>query len=109
VLSNLVANGIKFTQQGQVTIRAGGTWHDKKFALAVSVIDSGIGIDAATQARLFNAFVQADGSVTRQYGGTGLGLAICKRLIELMGGQISVTSTPNQGAEFRFEVLLAAG
>ncbi len=106
VTSNLVANGIKFTAQGTVHVSVGGLAEAALFRLKVAIRDTGIGLDEATQARLFSPFVQGDGSLTRQYNGTGLGLAICKGLVELMDGRISVNSTPGQGAEFSFEVTL---
>ncbi|MBH1665162.1 response regulator [Stenotrophomonas maltophilia] len=107
VLSNLLANAIKFTARGQVQLRVqrlgeGPAQHQLRF----EVIDTGIGIDEAQQARLFQSFSQADASTTRIYGGTGLGLAICKRIIDLMHGHIGVQSTPGQGARFWFEIPL---
>lgn len=107
VLSNLLANAIKFTARGQVQLRVqrlgeGAAQHQLRF----EIIDTGIGIDEALQARLFQSFSQADASTTRIYGGTGLGLAICKRIIDLMHGRIGVQSTPGQGATFWFEVPL---
>nr|WP_313227575.1 ATP-binding protein [Stenotrophomonas pavanii] len=107
VLSNLLANAIKFTARGHVQLRVlrlgeGAAQHQLRF----EVIDTGIGIDEALQARLFQSFSQADASTTRIYGGTGLGLAICKRIIDLMHGRIGVQSTPGQGATFWFEIPL---
>ncbi|TIK66870.1 response regulator [Stenotrophomonas maltophilia] len=107
VLSNLLANAIKFTARGQVQLRVlrlgeGAAQHQLRF----EIIDTGIGIDDALQARLFQSFSQADASTTRIYGGTGLGLAICKRIIDLMHGRIGVQSTPGQGATFWFEIPL---
>ncbi len=107
VLSNLLANAIKFTARGQVQLRVqrlgeGPAQHQLRF----EIIDTGIGIDDALQARLFQSFSQADASTTRIYGGTGLGLAICKRIIDLMHGRIGVQSTPGQGATFWFEIPL---
>ncbi|HFK2920823.1 TPA: ATP-binding protein [Stenotrophomonas maltophilia] len=107
VLSNLLANAIKFTARGQVQLRVlrlgeAAAQHQLRF----EIIDTGIGIDAALQARLFQSFSQADASTTRLYGGTGLGLAICKRIIDLMQGRIGVQSTPGQGATFWFEIPL---
>ncbi|WP_414496440.1 ATP-binding protein [Stenotrophomonas maltophilia] len=107
VLSNLLANAIKFTARGQVLLRVqrlgeSAAQHQLRF----EIVDTGIGIDEALQARLFQSFSQADASTTRIYGGTGLGLAICKRIIDLMHGRIGVQSTPGQGATFWFEIPL---
>ena len=107
VLSNLLANAIKFTARGQVQLRVqrlgeGPAQHQLRF----EIIDTGIGIEEALQARLFQSFSQADASTTRIYGGTGLGLAICKRIIDLMHGRIGVQSTPGHGATFWFEIPL---
>jgi len=107
VLGNLLVNAIKFTERGQIRVRVqrqGET--SAQHQLRFEVIDSGIGIDAALQSRLFQSFSQADASTTRIYGGTGLGLAICKRIIDLMHGRIGVSSTPGQGATFWFEIPL---
>ncbi len=107
VLSNLVGNAVKFTERGAVTVnvrRLGET--AAQHLLRFEVRDTGIGIDAEAQTRLFNSFSQADASTTRLYGGTGLGLAICKRIIDLMGGRIGVHSEPGRGATFWFEVPL---
>ena len=107
VLTNLVGNAVKFTERGAVTVnirRLGET--AAQHLLRFEVRDTGIGIDAEAQSRLFNSFSQADASTTRLYGGTGLGLAICKRIIDLMGGRIGVNSEPGRGATFWFEVPL---
>ena len=98
VLLNLVGNAIKFTDSGEVLIKAAAA--DDTFSVAVR--DTGPGISAADQAKLFQEFVQADNSVTRKKGGTGLGLAISKRIIEMHGGKIWVESEPGQGSTFRF-------
>jgi signal transduction histidine kinase len=98
VLINLVGNAIKFTDAGEVVIKAeanNGTFH-------VSVCDTGPGISAADQAKLFQQFQQADNAITRKKGGTGLGLAISKRIIEMHGGRIWVESQPGQGSIFTF-------
>jgi signal transduction histidine kinase len=98
VLLNLTGNAIKFTDQGAVAIKASAT--NGSFEIAVR--DTGPGISAADQAKLFQEFQQADNSITRKKGGTGLGLAISKRIIEMHGGRIWVESTPGQGSTFAF-------
>ena len=100
VLINLVGNAIKFTDAGEVVITAGAT--DGSFHL--SVRDTGPGISAADQAKLFQEFQQADNAITRKKGGTGLGLAISKRIIEMHGGKIWVESQVGQGSTFSFTV-----
>ena len=98
VLINLVGNAIKFTDAGEVAIKAeanNGSFH-------VSVRDTGPGISAADQAKLFQEFQQADNAITKKKGGTGLGLAISKRIIEMHGGKIWVESQPGQGSTFAF-------
>ncbi len=105
ILINLVSNAIKFTRQGSVSLSITQIASPpEKVALIFKVQDTGIGIPAQAQTRLFNAFEQADSSTTRQYGGTGLGLAISKRLVELMGGRIGVESNPDEGSTFWFTV-----
>jgi signal transduction histidine kinase/CheY-like chemotaxis protein len=107
VLSNLLGNAIKFTHSGEIIVRVGLKEETDTDALVeVSVKDSGIGISAEEQERLFQPFSQADATITRKYGGTGLGLVISKNLIELMGGEISVTSQAGQGARFAFTLRL---
>jgi CheY-like chemotaxis protein/HPt (histidine-containing phosphotransfer) domain-containing protein/anti-sigma regulatory factor (Ser/Thr protein kinase) len=111
-LVNLTSNAIKFSsglaRPARVCVRAlliAST--AEQVTLEIHVIDNGIGIDAPTRERLFTAFTQADVSTTRNFGGTGLGLAITRQLIELMGGQISVTSEPGQGSLFRVQLAFA--
>ena len=105
ILVNLAGNAIKFTEQGEVVVSVELNARDEHSALLrFEVRDTGIGMTEAQQAQLFNAFSQGDQSITRRFGGTGLGLAITKRLIELMGGQIAVTTRPGQGATFWFSL-----
>ena len=99
VLSNLVNNALKFTERGHVLLKVELAPGEPR-RLAVRVRDTGIGIPADKVGAIFTAFSQADQSTTRRFGGTGLGLSICKRLVEAMGGEIGVTSTPGEGSEF---------
>ncbi len=107
VLTNLVGNAIKFTDQGKIVI-TGRTLErtSDTVVLRFDVEDSGIGIEAANRQRLFEPFTQADGSTTRRYGGTGLGLAISKQLAEAMGGEVGLESTLDVGSTFWFTVKL---
>ncbi|MCC6643038.1 MAG: response regulator, partial [Deltaproteobacteria bacterium] len=105
VLDHLIGNAIKFTQRGgvSVTVSAGdadgaGTW------LRFAVTDTGIGVSPELHTHLFQPFTQADESNSRSFGGTGLGLAICKRVVEMLGGEIGLESRPGEGASFRFTV-----
>jgi signal transduction histidine kinase len=103
VLLNLVSNAIKFTPVGKVSVKVNvADSSEQGVQLLFEVQDTGIGLTPDAQARLFQPFVQADGSITRKYGGTGLGLAICKQLIEMMGGRVGVDSQPDQGSRFWF-------
>lgn len=107
VLVNLIGNAIKFTDKGyiELTIKADFAFDDS-VTLGVSVKDTGIGMDSEQISKLFVAFSQADVSTTRKYGGTGLGLVISKKIIEAMGGEIHIQSTPNVGSEFSFSIKL---
>jgi len=110
IFLNLASNAIKFTEQGSVTVFVRISEQNKDHVvLSCEVRDTGIGIGAAEQKRLFAAFVQADSSMTRKYGGTGLGLVISESLVQMMSGEISIESAPGQGSTFRFNVRLRKG
>ncbi|WP_316348841.1 ATP-binding protein [Desulfuromonas acetoxidans] len=106
ILVNLVSNAIKFTEQGQVSVKVDAEQQDDHHLVHVAVCDTGIGIDDSLRERVFESFSQADSSTTRKYGGTGLGLAICKGLVEQMGGVIGVESCQDdtQGSCFYFSL-----
>jgi len=106
VLTNLISNAIKFTEVGQVVVKAKTTNLGDTTRLECSVEDTGIGIPDSKLEHLFESFMQVDTSTTRVYGGSGLGLAICDRLIELMGGTIQASSNINQGSIFTFNIEL---
>ena len=114
LLSNLISNALKFTQQGEVVVSARITGRDRPachelFNVELSVRDSGIGIPKDTQRKLFESFSQADSSTTRKFGGTGLGLAISSRLAQAMGGTIVIDSTEGKGATFTVKLRLITG
>jgi len=117
ILLNYLSNAIKFTQHGSITLS--GQMLEQTatdYLLRFEVIDTGVGLTTEQQARIFTAFEQADATISRQYGGTGLGLAVNRRLAQLMGGEVGVSSTPGQGSSFwltarlgkaRFETMAA--
>lgn len=107
VILNLLSNAIKFTEQGSVTISASlASETETELVLAMAVRDTGIGMSAEQQAKLFTSFTQADSTTTRKFGGTGLGLAISRQIVTLMGGEIGVESREWQGTTFRFTLRL---
>jgi len=107
VLVNLIGNAVKFTEQGEVSVSVRAlAWHPSGVDLHFAVRDTGIGIPAEYMERLFKPFSQVDATMTRRFGGTGLGLAICRRLVELMGGRISVESEAGHGSTFSFTIRL---
>ena len=105
ILLNLIGNALKFTQQGQVILKISAKRRkDKQSYLLFEVEDTGTGISEQNQLKLFQSYVQAEESITRNYGGTGLGLTISKKLVELMNGTIGVRSEMGQGSTFWFEI-----
>lgn len=110
ILLNLGSNSVKFTDQGEIVFSVKVVErHNEKIKLQFSIRDTGIGMTPEQQARLFQSFSQADSSTTRKYGGTGLGLTICKRLVELMGGEIWLTSEAGVGSDFLFTAWMEVG
>jgi CheY-like chemotaxis protein len=109
VLGNLIGNAVKFTTNGTTTVRLRRQNPGNHLFLMFEVEDTGIGISEADMARLFLPFSQANTGTTRTFGGTGLGLAICKRLVNLMGGEITATSQPGRGSVFRFTCRVEPG
>ena len=108
ILTNIISNGIKFTHNGEVVIRASTIENDDEtLSLTCSIIDTGIGIPLNNQNNLFSSFTQVDSSTTRKYGGTGLGLAISKKLCNLMNGDIDLISTVGEGSCFKFHINLS--
>lgn len=103
ILINLIGNALKFTQKGEIVVRAGLAMKSRnRVMLKFSVKDTGIGIDQKNITKIFSPFTQGEPFITRKYGGTGLGLSICRQLVEMMGGEIWVESKPGQGACFTF-------
>jgi PAS domain S-box-containing protein len=111
VVTNLVDNAVKYTENGEVAVHVMLACDsvDDKLVLLFEVHDTGPGLTPEAQAKLFTPFVQGDASMTRRHGGTGLGLAICRRLVELMGGEIGVESRLGEGSTFWFTVTLEKG
>jgi len=108
IVMNLVGNAVKFTEQGEIRLLADvAVAGSGRATVHIAVSDSGIGMDAATVEKIFQPFTQADESTSRRFGGSGLGLAICRELAELMGGRITVESTPGVGSTFHVHVPLA--
>jgi CheY-like chemotaxis protein len=110
ILNNLIGNSIKFTEQGSITVETLGLpIQNNQQIIRFSIKDTGIGIDKERQSHLFHPFIQGDNTITRRYGGTGLGLSICKKLVQIMHGQIGMESEPGQGSTFWFEIPYQVG
>jgi signal transduction histidine kinase/ligand-binding sensor domain-containing protein/CheY-like chemotaxis protein/HPt (histidine-containing phosphotransfer) domain-containing protein len=110
ILMNLIGNAVKFTTQGEIVVKADINWIESDRAtLRLTITDTGIGMDDATIAKIFEPFTQADESTTRRFGGSGLGLAICHELTELLGGTITVDSRPGVGSTFTLSLPLQVG
>jgi signal transduction histidine kinase/HPt (histidine-containing phosphotransfer) domain-containing protein len=109
VVLNLLSNAVKFTKDGTVVLKMTKDYNEGKPVIRLAVSDTGIGIDAAGQERLFKPFSQVDATISRKYGGTGLGLTICKEIIDALGGKISVSSARGAGSTFWFEIPAEAG
>jgi signal transduction histidine kinase/FixJ family two-component response regulator/prephenate dehydratase len=109
ILFNLLSNAAKFTERGEIVVRAGtAPLGEGRTRVTLAVSDTGIGLDAEQQARLFEPFSQADSSTTRRYGGTGLGISIVRRLAQLMGGDVAVDSAAGEGSTFTVSLVLEA-
>lgn len=108
VLNNLLSNAVKFTKHGTVSVSVNKKYAESGITLEFAIKDTGIGLTETQHARLFEAFTQADESITRRFGGTGLGLTICKQLVELMGGQIWAESRIGEGSTFYFTINVQA-
>jgi len=106
ILTNLLANALKFTKKGSVSLWVESVTEENENRLRFEVSDTGIGLDEVKLKQLYNPFVQGDVSVSRRFGGTGLGLAICKQLVERMQGKVGVESILDRGSLFWFELPL---
>ena len=106
IISNLISNAIKFTEKGRVQVRLSGCQEQGRTRLRIDIEDTGIGIAAAELRTLFQPFAQADTSISRRFGGSGLGLVICKRLVDMMQGELTLSSVSGQGSQFSIELCL---
>ena len=107
ILMNLIGNAVKFTEHGEILVQADIDLADaERAAVQITIADTGIGMEAATVQKIFQPFTQADESTSRRFGGSGLGLAICRELAQMMGGSITVESTPGTGSTFRVRLPL---